>query len=183
MQTHPKKTDLTFIDYPLKVIEHNQTDNVLQSWSTEDIVAVFEKTNLFKNFFQQSRQPNISDLLTKLAPPPGKKSFLVFKHHKYITVPTENIAFFYVKYESSIIVCVDRQEYSVNYSLEQIQNVLPEKQFFRLNRQYLINFNAITEVEHYLARKLLVNLAVPVKEKLLVSKEKVTSFLQWLENR
>ncbi len=114
---------------------------------------------------------------------PGKTSFLVFKHNKYFIVPTENIAFFYVKHESSTIVCFDRQEYFVNYSLENIQNLLNEKRFFRLNRQYLLSFNAIKEVEHYFVRKLLVNLTIAVPDKLIVPKEKVSSFLQWLENR
>ena len=114
---------------------------------------------------------------------PGKTSFLVFKHNKYFIIPTESIAFFYVKHESSTIACFDLQEYFVNYSLENIQNLLTEKQFFRLNRQYLLSFNAIKEVEHYFARKLLVNLTVAVKDKLIVPKEKVSSFLEWLENR
>lgn len=50
----------------------------------------------------------------------------------------------------------------------------------RLNRQYLINFNAIKEVEHYFARKLLVNAIIPARDKLIVSKEKVAGFLHWL---
>jgi hypothetical protein len=79
-------------------------------------------------------------------------------------------------------VCFNRPQYSVNYSLEHIQNVLSEQQFFRLNRQYLVNFNAVKEVEHYFARKLLVKLIVPVTEKLLVSKEKASGFFRWLEN-
>jgi two-component system, LytTR family, response regulator LytT len=116
-------------------------------------------------------------------PSVGKTSFLVFKHNKYITVRTENIAYFYVKYDSSIIVCFDKQEYFVTHSLEHIQSLVTSKQFFRLNRQYLINFHAVKEVEHYFARKLLVNLVVAVADKLLVPKEKVTSFLAWLENR
>ena len=113
----------------------------------------------------------------------GKKSFLVFKGNKYITVATENIAFFYIKYESTLIVSFDKQEYSVNYSLEQIQHLLPEQQFFRLNRKFLINFSAIKEVEHYFARKLLVKALVPFEEKLLVSKDRARIFLDWLENR
>jgi len=113
----------------------------------------------------------------------GKTSFLVFNTNKYFIVPTENIAFFNVKYDSSILVSFDRQEYFVNYSLEQIQHLLSEKQFFRLNRQYLINFHAVKEVEYYFARKLLVNLTVPASEKLLVPKEKASRFLNWLENR
>jgi len=143
----------------------------------------FEKIEDLKNFFQKIRFLNLDDLLEKLTMSAGKKSFLVFKNNKYVNVRTENIALFYVEHESSVIMCFDKQEYFVNHSLEQIQNSLSEKQFFRLNRQYLINFNAIKEVEHYFARKLLVNVMVPVKEKLLVSKEKVTSFLHWLDNR
>jgi len=140
-------------------------------------------TEDYRNMFQQLRLPWLNELLTKLTTSTGKKSFLVFKNNKYINVPTENIAFFYIKYESPMIMCFDRQEYFVNYSLEQIQNLLPEKQFYRLNRQYLINFNTVKEVEHYFARKLLVNPVIPMKDKLIVSKEKVTDFLHWLDNR
>jgi two-component system response regulator LytT len=146
-------------------------------------VNYLKKTEEFKNFFQQNRLQNLDDLLEKLVTPVGKKSFLIFKDNKYINVLTKNIALFYVKNETSIIVCFDKQEYFVNYSLEQIQNFLSGIQFFRLNRQYLVNFNAIKEVEHYFARKLLVNPVIPIKEKLLVSKEKVTEFLQWMDNR
>ena len=154
-----------------------------ESFGAREIVTDFRNTDKFKNFFQQYRISTLDDLLAKLAAPIGKKSFLVFKNNKYINVLTENIAFFYVKYESAIIVGFDKQEYFVNHSLEQIQNLLTENQFYRLNRQYLINFSAVKEVEHYFARKLLVNLVFPVKEKLLVSKEKVGDFLHWLDNR
>lgn len=113
----------------------------------------------------------------------GKKSFLVFNRNKYLTVPTDTIAFFYIKYDATVIVTFDRNEYSVNYSLEQIQQLLPEHQFYRLNRQYLINFDTIKEVEHYFARKLLVIPTMPFSDRLIVSKEKARNFLDWLENR
>src|SRR4249920_3064513 len=98
----------------------------------------------------------------------GKSSFLVYKHNKYFIVPTESIAFFYVNFESSIIVSFDRQEYLVNHSLENIQHLLNDRKFYHLNRQYLINFKAIKDVEHYYSRRLLVNLVVPAKDSLLV---------------
>lgn len=133
--------------------------------------------------FQDNRQVNPKEQLSTPNSRVGKKSFLVFTRNKYVTVPTDKIALFYVKHEYSTIVCFDRQEYAVNYSLDHIQNILPEFQFFRLNRQCLVNFNAVKEVEHYFARKLLVKLMVPVTEKLLVSREKARTFLSWLENR
>jgi|SRR5258706_1872945 len=149
-----------------------------------DIANIIEtRADEFKNFFQQFRLPWLDELVTKLTTQIGKKSFLVLKNNKYFNVSTENIAFFHIKYESAMIMCFDKQEYFVNYSLEQIQNLLPEKQFYRLNRQYLINFNAVKEVEHYFARKLLVNPVIAIKDRLIVSKEKVSEFLHWLDNR
>jgi two-component system, LytTR family, response regulator LytT len=156
----------------------------LDSLKANDIAnAIENRADEFKNFFQQFRLPWLDELLTKLTTQNGKKSFLVFKSNKYFNVLTENIAFFYIRYESAMIMCFDKQEYFVSYSLEQIQNLLPEKQFYRLNRQYLINFSAVKEVEHYFARKLLVNPVITTKDKLIVSKEKVTDFLHWLDNR
>jgi DNA-binding LytR/AlgR family response regulator len=123
------------------------------------------------------------ELLAKLTVSPGKKSFLVRKNNKYINVLTKNIAFFYIKQVSAVIRCFDNQEYFVDYSLEQIEGLLPVQQFYRINRQYLINFNAVKEVEHYFSRKMLINPVIQVNDKLIVSKEKVSEFLHWLDNR
>lgn len=167
MKNQSKTTHTSGIHYP-KVMRASK------------IVTAFENSEELKNFFLPY---HLNDLLTILAKPAGKKSFLILKCNKYINVPTENIAFFYIKNELSIIVCFDQHEFFVNYSLNQIQNLLTEQQFFRINRQYLINFNAVKDVEHYFARKLLINLVIPTQEKLLVSKEKANDFLHWLDNR
>ena len=183
METQLKKKGVAFNEYTLEVPGAYRIDQIIKSISNENIAA-FKKADDFKKFFQQDILPGLVDLLTRLAvPPAGKTSFLVVKRNKYITVATANIAYFYVKYESPVMTCFDGQEYFVNHSLDHIQNLLNEMQFFRINRQYLVNFNAVKEVEHYFARKLLVNLNVPASDKLVVSKGKVRDFLQWLENR
>ena len=183
METQTKTNKLSSNAHTLETIKPNGIDDVLKFLSNEDIVHTFEKLLSFRNIFQQNSSPNLDNTANSSSAISGKKSFLVFNRNKYIIVPTENIAFFYVNYDSSILVCFDKQEYFVNYSLEQIQSLLTDKGFFRLNRQYLISFNAVKEVEHYFARKLLVNLVIQAKDKLLVSKEKVSSFLHWLDNR
>lgn len=136
-----------------------------------------------KNPFHQNSLEELIDLLRRLVASAGKKNFLVFKNNKYLNVPTDSIAFFYIKFDSPIIMCFDHQEYFMNYSLDQVQGLLPNTQFFRLNRQYLINFHAIKEVEHYFARKLLVKSVIPLKDNLIISREKVSEFLYWLDNR
>ncbi len=172
-----------FEDYTLDAFKANGVDYVLKPFSRDDIVNAFKKVDELKNFFQQHTLPQLNDLLAKVAPPAGKKNFLVFRNNKYVNISTDAIAFFYIKHEATLIKTFEQEEYMINQSLDQIHAMLSPEQFFRLNRQYLVNFKAIKDVEHYFARKMLVNLVIPSPEKLLVNKEKVQIFLSWLENR
>ncbi|MBB6131297.1 LytR/AlgR family response regulator transcription factor [Mucilaginibacter lappiensis] len=172
-----------FDEYSLEAFKANSVDYVLKPFSKSDITDAFKKVDELKNFFQQSIMPDLGNLLSQIAQPAGKKSFLVFKHNKYTTVSTDSIAFFYIRNEATSIMCFDQQEYSLNQSLDQVISLLSPVQFFRLNRQYIVNFNAIKEVEHYFMRKLFVKLTIPTPEKLLINKEKAPVFLNWLENR
>ncbi|MBN9296307.1 MAG: response regulator transcription factor [Filimonas sp.] len=172
-----------FDEYSLKAFKSNGVDYVLKPFSKEDIQGAFKKVDELKNFFQQKTMPGIEDLLSKLGVQGGKTSFLVFLNQKYKTVNIEDIAFFYIRHDSTWIMCFDKQQYPLNQSLDQVTQAVSAKQFFRLNRQYLVNIKAIKEVEPYFMRKLYVKLAIETPEKLLVNKEKSHSFLSWMENR
>jgi DNA-binding LytR/AlgR family response regulator len=170
-------------EYAMDAIKANGIDYLLKPFSQEDLQNAFEKVEQFQNFFQQNKLPDMNELLKRIGPDEGKKSFLVFKHNKYTTVPTEQIAFIYIRNDSPTIMTMKEEEYTLTQSLDTLQSQLSSSQFFRLNRQYLVNFSAIKEVEHYFDRKLFVKLVVPSPEKLLIGKEKTTAFLNWLENR
>jgi two-component system response regulator LytT len=170
-------------EYAMEAIKANGIDYLLKPFSEEDLREAFVKVESFKNFFQQNTQPDLDGLLKRIGLDEGKKSFLVFKNNKYSTVQTDQIAFIYIRNETPTIMTFQQQEYAIDQSLDHVQDLLSPKQFFRLNRQYLINFTAIKEVEHYFARKLFVKLVIPSPDKLLIGKEKTSGFLSWLENR
>ena len=112
-----------------------------------------------------------------------KKSFLVFKHNKYTVIAVEHIAFFYIRDEQSVMMTFDGMEYTTSQPLDTISSQLSAAQFYRINRQYLINFDAVHEVERYFARKLLVHLKRATPEQIIIGKNKAHEFLQWLDNR
>lgn len=170
-------------EYAMDAIKANGIDYLLKPFSQDDLQVAFEKVENFKNFFQQNTQPDLDGLLKRIGLDEGKKSFLVFKHNKYTTVQTDQIAFIHIRNESTSIMTFQQQEYAIDQSMDQVQNLLSAKQFFRLNRQYLVNFSAIKEVEHFFGRKLFVKLVIPSPEQLLIGKEKTSIFLSWLENR
>lgn len=173
-----------FDEYSFEAFKNNGVDYVLKPFSRDDIRAALKKIDNLENFFQRKTAPDWAELISKLAPPPsGKTSFLIFKDQKYKTINVEDIAFFYVKYEATWIMCFDKHQYNLDQSLEQVANSVSAKQFFRVNRQYLVNFKAIKEVEPYFLRKLYIKLVVETPDKLLVNKEKSQSFLSWMEDR
>ncbi|GAA4919374.1 LytTR family DNA-binding domain-containing protein [Mucilaginibacter defluvii] len=172
-----------FDEYSLEAFKSNGVDYVLKPFSKDDIEEALRKVDNLKNFFQQKTMPDIESLLQRLSPQSGKTSFLVFKNQKYTTIQTDNIAFFYIRNDSTFLMCFDRQEYALSQSLDNIAASVSSKQFFRVNRQYLVNFKAIKEVEHYFLRKLYVKLVIDTPEKLLINKEKSHSFLSWMEER
>lgn len=174
-----------FDDYAIEAFKSNGIDYVLKPFSRESIAQAIKKAAELKNFFQRNKKvmPDFEYLLTRTGENKGKSSFLVFKNNKYQTVLTENIALFCIKNETPTIITFDKTEYQITQSLDEVHKLLSPTQFFRINRQNLINFSAIREAEHYFSRKLILKLTIPTEEKLLVGKEKATAFLSWLENR
>jgi DNA-binding LytR/AlgR family response regulator len=65
--------------------------------------------------------------------------------------------------------------------LDDIESILDEKQFFRINRQMIISRKAVKEIQQYFNRKVIVKTTIQIPEKAIVSRLKVTPFLSWLE--
>lgn len=172
-----------FDQYMLDAFKSKGVDYVLKPFSRDDIAEALAKVDELKRFFGKSTLPELETILQKVSQPSGKSSFLVFKNQKYTTIPTENIAYFYIHNEITHLVTFDKEQFQLNQPLGQVAGQVSAQQFFRINRQYLVNFRAIKEMEHYFQRKILVKLVIETPEKLLINKEKTHGFFTWLEDR
>lgn len=170
-----------FDEYAMDAFKANGVDYILKPFSADSLQSAFEKVALLKNFFQVNEQASLK--INKLLDPAGKTGFLVFKNNKYSTIQTNGIACFYIRDEITTLVTVTSEEYGISQSLDELYKVMNPKQFFRINRQYLIGYSSVKEVEHYFARKLIVKLNISTTEQLIIGKDKATSFLNWLDNR
>lgn len=172
-------------EYALEAFKANGVDYLLKPFSEATVRAAFDKLDKISTAFNTPQIPSalVEQLLHLTQPDAGKQSFLVFKNGKYTTVPVEQIAYFFVRNEQTTLVTFTGDAFIINQSLDETARQLNSKSFYKLNRQYLISFKVIKEVEHFFARKLLVKLTVPTDEKLLIGKDKTSDFLKWLEMR
>jgi two-component system LytT family response regulator len=64
--------------------------------------------------------------------------------------------------------------------LESLQATLPEDEFFRANRQFIIARKAVKDIAVWFGSRLSLNLSVETPEKIIISKARVPEFKQWL---
>ncbi len=125
---------------------------------------------------QQLRQP---------APVASYKSQFVVRVGEHLkVVPVEQVAYFFSLEKTTLLQSTDGRKYVVDYSMEQLENLLDPVRFFRLNRAYLAQQAAIHDIIHYTNSRLqtILKPAPPESEgPVLVSREKVSVFKNWLD--
>ena len=74
------------------------------------------------------------------------------------------------------------RDYAINYTLDQLEDLLDPVQFFRINRKFIVSFSAISDIISYSNSRLKVKLNSNKSDDLIVSREKVQDFKKWLED-
>lgn len=172
-------------EYSIKAFKNNGVDYILKPFNRTDIETALDKVAGLKNYFQkQALAPDeFLKVLKPLFKENTKENFLVYHRNAYLNIPTTTIAYFYKSPEGIKLVTDEGKAYHMPSSLDELHRMLGKHSFYRVNRQYLVAFKNIVEVQPYFDRKLLVMLNVTVGEKLIVGREKATEFLDWLGNR
>jgi two-component system response regulator LytT len=109
-------------------------------------------------------------------------SILVNYKDRIIPVKTEQIALFYIQFEETNLLTFDGKNYVINKKMEELERNCGDD-FFRVNRQVLLNRKAVKDAAHFFSRKMVINLNITFKETITISKEKTTPFLEWLANK
>jgi two-component system, LytTR family, response regulator LytT len=167
--------------YTLQAFKTNGIEYILKPVKEEDIEAAFIKYETLK----VSLKPD-NEIVNLLKQTFGQKesyksSILVHYKESFIPVAVNKIALFIVENEILYIQTLDNQRYPVFKTMSEIESSIDPSLFFRINRQVLLNKNAIKEVQPYFNRKVIIKTDVRIKEQLIVSRLKVTEFMNWIE--
>jgi len=163
-----------FDSFVVNAFEHNRIDYLLKPVDDNDLVKVLNKyKNLEKHFIQRL---NIRSLLEK-----RRERLVVKKGFTNLLLKVEDIVFFYT--ENKIVYVVDKEgkKYVSDQNLSDLQNMLDDHNFFRANRQYLLNINYIKSYKAYEKVKLSVDLSNnEFNHLIVVSQETAPYFRKWI---
>ena len=143
------------------------------------IAHSLEKYRLLKKKLS-TPQIDYSNLSALLLPKVTKiQSLLVHQGDKIFPIPVANIGLLQLKNQVVHLHTLEGSHFPIFQSLEELENKLAPE-FYRINRQFIVNRKAIKDVSRHFGRKLLINLTLPFSEQLIVNKEKTPCFMEWL---
>lgn len=168
--------------YALEAFDNNGVGYILKPFTKKSIKEALDKFNLLKTSITKTSD-DLTRLLSAVQQPGVNKpaSLLINWKEKIIPVKIADIAVFAVEFKSTRLITKDNQEYAVNYTLDELEQVCGNE-FYRANRQYIINREAVEEVLQYTARKLFVRLKIKGTFDITIAKAKVPEFLSWLKS-
>jgi hypothetical protein len=111
----------------------------------------------------------------------GKEVFVVQKGAKNIPLPVDSISYFYHNGAFNFVRTFEKEDFIISQPLDEVQQQLSDKHFFRVNRQMIINFTACQHFEPLEHGKLeLIVIPVP-KEQVIISQKRAKAFKEWIE--
>ncbi len=170
-------------DYALQAFKANGIDYILKPFEKPELEAALQKFRMLKGQAElqdhHAQLQQTAEVFRQLSPG-YKQSFLVHLRDKLIPVATKDIAWFYTANETSWAYTFDKRKFTVEFTLEQLLQQLSPQDFFRANRQCIIQRRAITEVEFYFNGRLLLKSEPATEDNVLISKARVPEFKAWM---
>lgn len=171
--------------YAIQAFRNNGIDYLLKPLEERLLQQCLDKIYLLlQRSVTKDDLPDLTALLKAMATPQKsyKSTFLVSYREKLIPVNIGDILFFRIAGEAVELYTKENQQYRLADSLDYLESIIDPALFYRANRQWLISFKGIREVDMYFERKLLVKLVQPTAEPIIISKAKATDFITWMES-
>lgn len=162
-------------EYALKAFKLNSIDYLLKPIDENELKAAIEKFLSLQNktvFNQQS--------LNNVYNSNFKKRFVVKTGNIIKIIDVNDIECFYSAFKSSFLTTNESRSFGLDDSLESIEKEVSTDDFFRVNRQFLINLKAIKEISIYSNSRLKISLNNYKEEEIIVSREKDQAFKEWI---
>jgi DNA-binding LytR/AlgR family response regulator len=173
-------------EYAIRAFKVNGVDYLLKPIDDEELKKAIDKCRSIID--NQTKYPtDIRELIKSIANPQlasnrYKEKFVVSVRNQWVPINTKDIACF-ARESLNYIYLFSGEKYVYDFStMEEIEELLNPKQFYRANRQYIINIDAVQMVRPQENAKLTIYLKEPNhKFSIDMSREKAPTFKKWLD--
>ena len=176
----------SYDEYALRAFKVNSIDYLLKPIQKEDLERSLQK---FHDLTPERPEPtgaglNLDNLLSELRRQSGakeyRKRFLVRQGQRMLSIEVRDVAYFYTDERFSFFKTHANQKFLVDYTLDELFDMLDPAQFFRINRGVIVTHGAVEAIQPYFGNRLALGLKPAFEKEALVSREKVSDFKVWM---
>ncbi len=171
-----------FDQYAIQAFKVNSIDYLLKPVSMAELTSALDKLIKYKSGMNRVSSIDLGSLLRSIKDfqKSYKTRFLVkFGDHIQFKLLDE-IAYFYADDKLVFLVTVENKKYLIDYTLEELEDLLDPNIFYRLNRKFIIKLDSFKDIRIYSKNRLQVFLKPHYDNEIYVSRDKVASFKSWL---
>ena len=164
--------------YALDAFKVNSIDYLLKPLNASDVGRALAKLHRLTSV----ERSDYGSRVRTLAASRREEVFLVHVRDKIIPLHRSRIAYCYTSNEKVTAYGFDGAAYPLDKTLEALQGLLPESEFFRANRQFIVARQAVKEIAVWFGSRLTLHLTVETPERIVISKARVPEFKAWLRS-
>lgn len=163
--------------YLLEALEQNSIDYLLKPVKQEKLEGALRKYLRLKQHFTA----NLGSFVESFGNSRAKKDrLLVKKGIDFLSLRTEEIAYFYTEHKVAFLVDRNGVRYIHDEPLSALEHDLDSSMFFRANRKFLVHINSVKSFKPLERGRLLIELSPPIREEVVVSQENAAAFKRWM---
>ena len=164
--------------YALEAFKVNSIDYLLKPLKEEELQRALDKWRRITNQERVEYHKRIDTMVAEQRK--GNEMFLVHVKDKIVPLQASDVAYFYTANERVTAHLLNGGSYPIDKTLEALQSVLSEYDFFRANRQFIIARKAVKDISIWFGSRLSLNLTVDIPVRIVISKARVPEFKRWL---
>jgi DNA-binding LytR/AlgR family response regulator len=169
-------------EYALKAFKMNSIDYILKPVDKDELGAALTKLKNLTGKESDTRQlmDNIGQAVQMLMK--KYKSRFVIKVGEHLrTVDVTAVRYFFSQEKTTFCVTDDNRNFILDFTLEQLEDMIDPALFYRINRKYLVCSSAIQDIISYTNSRLKLVLKGSQDNDIIVARERVQDFKSWLD--
>jgi DNA-binding LytR/AlgR family response regulator len=167
--------------YAIRAFKENSIDYLLKPIDAEELENAILK---YQRWINESREFDMDKVLTALKPEKKEyqERFIVTLGERIQSLTEESVAYFFSEDRYTYLVEKTGKQHILNANLGDLEKTLNPKKFYRINRKFIISFNAIQNMVAYSKSRVKIELQPPPPKALdvIVSVERSGAFKKWL---
>lgn len=171
-----------FDEYAIKAFKLRSIDYLLKPIIQTDLEKAITK---FRNWGDKQQVVDLNELykLLHYSDKSYRERYSVVVGQKLKSIDVKDIAYFFSTSGITFVCMKSGSQYSLDQSLDSLLEEVNPRDFFRINRQYLVGLKSLQNIHIYPKSRLKLELNPPAREDVFVSLDKVTEFKKWIDGR